>query len=392
MKLTWNSKIVLRPDKKKANGEIPIYYSIRVGPSTNRLPTGKFILLKDWNTKAGCPKSNTPLNQLLAAYLTGKLAQWNTYMLEAQTLGKPITLTMACAFFQENTKVTFYQFFQSQIELWEVDKVENTLKTYRSTLNVLKKFAPKANFGDLTYEFVQKFDLHLSKSRGNSIGGKFGRHKTLKAIINEAIKKGYLTMEQNPYRFFKIKAAAGKREFLSVEEIKELINIDIPESNTFLHKVRDLFLFSCFTGLRYSDVMNLRWADVKDHYITVEMTKTKKQVMIPLVPAAKAILEKYGKHCIKSPQGRALPQMTNQVLNRELKVLMDKSTIKKPITFHCSRHTFASTLIQAKTNILYVKDLLGHSKITETQIYAKSLQADLYTSMDNLASLYEKVG
>ncbi len=82
--------------------------------------------------------------------------------------------------------------------------------------------------------------------------------------------------------------------------------------------------------------------------------------------------------------------MTNQVLNRELKVLMEKVGIDKAISFHCARHTFASNLIEAKTNILYVRDLLGHSSLSETQIYAKSLMTDLHGSMENLSSLYSK--
>jgi len=313
-------------------------------------------------------------------------------MLQLENLGKPITLTIACNFFNENAKVTFYSFFQQQLDLWQVSKELNTLKSYKSTLNVLKQFAPKANFGDLTYEFVQKFDLWMTKTRGNGVGGKFGRHKCLKSIINEAIKKGFLTPDQHPYRYFKIKAAVGKREFLTIDEVRLLMALEIPEKNSFLNKVRDLFLFSCFTGLRYSDVMNLKWQNVNtlQNAIKVEMTKTKKPLLIPLQTSAKAIIEKYNKHIIKTSQTKVMPQMANQVINRELKVLMEKLGVDKQISFHCARHSFASNLIEAKTNILYIRDLLGHSKITETQIYAKSLETDLFGTMDNLASLYEK--
>lgn len=120
------------------------------------------------------------------------------------------------------------------------------------------------------------------------------------------------------------------------------------------------------------------------------MTKTQKQITIPLVPQVLDILNEYGKHIIKVPSATILPQMTNQVLNRELKVLIEKAGIKKQISFHCARHSFASNLIEAKTNILYVRDLLGHQNLSETQIYAKSLMSDLHGTMDNLSSLYGK--
>jgi len=391
-RLTYSIKTVLRGDKVKANGDIPIYYSVRVGPVCNRLPTGKYTLASDWNDKECCPKKTTKYNQLLSSYLSGKKSEWETYMLQQETLGKPITLTVACNFFNENTKTTFYDFFQQQIDLWQVDKVENTLKSYRSTLNVLKAFAPKATFGDITYEFIQKFDVYMSKVRGNAQGGKFTKHKCTKTVIIEAIKKGFLSIDQNPYRFFKIKASIGKREFLTIDEVTKIMSLEIPEKNGFLNKVRDLFLMGCFSGLRYSDVANLSWGniDTKKKAITVKVTKNQKQLTIPLLPQAQAIIEKYSKLSIKSPLVKVLPQMTNQVINRELKVLMETVGINKNISFHCSRHTFASNLIETKANILFVRDLLGHANLKDTQIYAKTLQADLNTTMDNLSSMYGK--
>ncbi|HTK19194.1 MAG TPA: site-specific integrase [Mucilaginibacter sp.] len=390
MKMTYSIKTVLRTDKVSEDGLIPIYYSLRCGPTVTRIPTGKKVTIANWNIKECCPKKNCKNNQLLAAYLTKQINDWHTYMLQLETMGKPITITIASAFFNGNAKVTFYNFFQEQIDLWEVEKAYNTIKTYKSTLNVLKQFNNKLNFGDLTYLTIQQFDLYMSKTRSNSVGGKFTKHKNLKCVIREAIKKGFMTTDQNPYRFFKIKSAVGKREFLTISEVTKLMNLDIPEKNGFHNRVRDLFLFSCFSGLRYSDLMNLKWSnvDLKKHCLTVQMVKTKKVLTIPLVPQAERIIEKYGKHIIKTPTLRVMPKMANQVLNREIKILMDDLGIQKHITFHASRHTFASNLIEAKTNILYVRDLLGHSQLSETQIYAKSLMSDLHSTMDNLASMY----
>ncbi|XHR93859.1 tyrosine-type recombinase/integrase [Mucilaginibacter sp. UC70_90] len=388
MKITWNIKIVLRTDKIKQDGEIPIYFSIRVGNMTTRIPTGKTVSLSNWDIQKGSVKKNSKHNQLLSKYLSDRMSDWETYMIEFQTMGKPITLTIASYFLKGNSKVTLFSFWSEQVELWQNDKEENTLKSYRSVLNMLKAFNSKLNFGDLTLNTIQKFDLFMAKEKGNAIGGRFVKHKCLKSIINQAIMNGY--MKENPYRFFKIKASTAQRSFLSIDEVKTLMNLEIPEKDMMLQKTRDYFVFSCLTGLRYSDVMNLKFCNIKidPDAITIEMTKTKKPVMVPLVPPAKAIVEHYNKFIIKTPLTKVFPYVDTQVLNRNLKELMKLSGITKNLTFHVSRHSFASCHVQLGTNLIHLKDLMGHAKITETQMYAKSQAADLFGTMDKMGNIY----
>jgi integrase/recombinase XerD len=388
MKLTFSVRSVIRLDKKKKDGTCPIHFSVRVGAVATRMPSGKSIDPKDWDANNNCPKKRDKFLQLLATYLNQKTSGFETYMLTQESLGKPITLNVALSYFRENTKVTLFSFWEEQIELWQLSKAHNTLKCYKSTLNIVKDFNPKLNFGDLTYSMIQKFELYLRNTRGNGTGGAFTKQKTLKAIINQAIMKGH--MDENPYRFFKIKAAVGHREFLSIDEVKMIMNLEIPESNCFLSRVRDLFLFSCFTGLRYSDVMNLKRSSIKadPDRIEIQIQKTDKPLVIPLTANAKLILAKYMHLTIKSGEAPALPKMANQVINRELKVLMKLVGIKKNISFHCARHSFASNLIENGAYLNHVKDLLGHTNIVQTQIYAKSLTSDLYSSMDKLNDMY----
>lgn len=389
MRLTFSIKTVLRQDKIKADGSIPLYFSVRCGPYCNRLPTGKFIKLSEWNIKDNAPKKNTKQGQLLASYLQKRMSDWKHYMDTEEYMGKPITLIKACDYFRENTKVTLFSFWEEQITLWQNSKQANTLKSYKSSLKILKEFNSKLNFGDLTYDLIQKFDLYLANERSNALGGRFVKHKCLKAITNQAIMKGFMNV--NPYRYFKIKASTGKRNFLSISEVKTLMNLEIPEKETFQQMTRDLFLFSCFTGLRYSDVMNLKWSNIKTNpmAVTVTMTKTKKQVMVPLIDPATEIIERFNKHTIRAGNNTVFPYICNQVLNRNLKDLMKLAGINRVITYHSSRHTFASNHVEMGTNIIHLKDLLGHSKLTETQVYAKSLESDLFASMSKLQGTYE---
>lgn len=388
MKLTYSVRPVLRLDKKRKDGTCPIHFSVRVGAYTTRIPSGKYIDEKDWDSKNNCPKKKDKFLQLLATYLNKKASGFETYMLTQESLGKPITLTVALNYFRDNTKVSLFDFWQEQIKLWEFSKEYNTLKSYKSGLNIVKQFNPKMNFGDVNYDLIQRFDIYLRKVRNNQDGGCYTKHKVFKAIINQAIIKGY--MNDNPYKNFPIKAAKGNREFLSISEVKRVMAYEIDKSNETLNRVKDLFLFSCFTGLRYSDVMNIKLENIKDEpsRIEIKVQKTSRPLIIPLTASAKVILQKYNGHTIKPQKAFALPKMANQVVNRGLKSLMKLVGINKTISFHCARHSFASNLIENGVYISHVKDLLGHTSIAQTQIYAKSLSEDLYSSMDKLNDMY----
>ncbi|TKB95742.1 site-specific integrase [Pedobacter cryophilus] len=392
MKLTFSVRSVIRLDKMKQDGNCPIHFSVRVGAITTRLSSGKSINPKDWDDKNNCPKKKDKYLQLLATYLNKKESGFETFMLTRESLGKSITLNVAMDYFRDNTKVSLFKFWEQQIDLWQLTKEPNTLKSYKSGLNVIREFNPKLNFGDLSYDCIQKFDLFLRKVRSNSTGGCFTKHKILKAMINQAIMKGY--MNENPYRYFKIKSAVGNRKFLSIDEVKQIMVLEIPANNGFLNRVKDLFLFSCFTGLRYSDVVNVRWENIKSEpeRIEIQVKKTDKPLTIPLSSKAIEILDKYSKLTIKSPKSLALPKMANQVINRGIKELMELAGITKSISFHCARHTFASNHVEAGTYMPHLKDLLGHTNIVQTQIYAKTLPADLYDTMDKLNNMYKHVG
>lgn len=388
MKLSYSIKPVLRLDKKKIDGTCPIHFSVRVGPCTTRISSGKSVLPEEWDIKASNVKKTDKFNQALSVYLNSKISGWEMYMLKQQSLGKPTTLNVALDYLKGNAEVTLFGFWEEQLKLWEFEKKSSTRKSYKSTLSILKQFKSKLNFGDLTYDCIQKFDLYLRKERNNSTNGCFVKHKCLKHIIKESISKGF--MDRSPYEYFKIRSTKGNRMFLTIEEVNLLADLKIPEHEAFLQKSKDMFLFSCYTGLRYSDIYNLKWGNIKlnPDRIETEIVKTGKPLFIPLMDKAKDILNRYSKLTIKTESLKAMPQLANQVVNRNLKDIMVMAGIKKSISFHCARHTFASNLVEMGTNILYVKDLLGHQKIEQTMIYAKSLTGNLLESVKNLNDKY----
>jgi len=178
-------------------------------------------------------------------------------------------------------------------------------------------------------------------------------------------------MEKNPYSDFTIKSQEGKRMFLTSDEVKKIMELKITPDKQYLDKIRDTFLFSCFCGLRFSDMESLTWNHITEEAICIRMKKTNKEVTIPLIPQTKKLLDKYKPNQYQLKGEKIFPTISNQKTNDYLKEVGKLAGIKKTITTHIGRHTFATMHISAGTHMLNLRDLLGHHDIAMTEIYAK---------------------
>lgn len=392
MNLTYSLKSRLRADKKKADGTCPIYLFLRVGKVVSKIPSGKSISPEQWDNKNQCPKTGTKHGRLLDHYLRNEIIEFENYMLEQTLNGTPITLMTATSFFDENNEVTFYGFWEEQVGLWEHKYSHNTIKSYKSVLRLLKEFSPKANFGDINVTFIERFDKYLSDKRHNTLNGRFVKHRCCRAILYMAIRKGFI--KENPYKYFPIKTSEVHRKFLSIDEVTHVINMDLSGYPPILSIVRDMFLFGCFTALRISDVMSLRVENIKlgDGVATLELKiiKTERLLRIPLLDMALDIVKKYALTLGKDKNQLIFPRIANQTVNRMLKDLMGVAKIDKHISFHCARHTCASNLLEAGVPIEQVKEILGHRRLAETEIYAKVMFNDLRKSTSALNESYKQ--
>lgn len=185
-----------------------------------------------------------------------------------------------------------------------------------------------------------------------------------------------------------MESVRGSRMFLTLEEVKCLMLFKLPKEHRNLEEVKEMFLFSCFTGLRFSDVINLRWKNIlfEDMKIDINMVKTSNDLKLPMIEPAAAILKRLKR--FHHPETYVFKRITNQAINRSLKVIIRLAEIEKTITFHCARHTFATNHIEIGTPIYNVKELLGHQSVDDTEIYAKLLQKGLDVSMANLGKVY----
>ena len=270
---------------------------------------------------------------------------------------------------------SFVDFLHKRIEERN-DFSEGTRKHHRTLLKVLYEFGRIRYFHDLTKTNITLFDEFL-RGKGLKDATLHNYHKINKVYINVAIRFGL--MEETPYDGMKIsRGKPGKRKYLTPDEFQLLKECDIPDSK--ICRVRDLFLFQCYTGLSYSDLCKFRFdTDVieKDgkFIISDRRLKTNEDYFIVLLSPAVSILKKYDFQ---------LPIISNQKYNDYIKVAASYAHINKELTTHCARHTFAVFALNNGIPIEVVSKMLGHTDIKTTQIYAKILNSEVEKGFDML--------
>jgi integrase len=216
-------------------------------------------------------------------------------------------------------------------------------------------------FQDITPLFCRKFkDYLLGRIKASTVKTYFS---CLKATINRAIKEDIIS--DNPCKNISIKAQEAKKEFLLQDEIEKVVNQDTP----FI-EVKNAFLFSCFTGTRISDILALTWKEVEHGYLYFRQKKTKGNERMLLTADAISILDNQKQRHGDSNYVFDLPANNNEI-NAKLRSIIKSAGITKRISFHCGRHTAATSWITAGVDIFVVQKLLGHSDINTTMVYAK---------------------
>jgi integrase len=212
----------------------------------------------------------------------------------------------------------------------------------------------------------------------------------VKKMAIRALRNGWL--QRDPFLGFNMALREVEREALTEEELHAMETKTFPAER--LTQVRDIFLFSCFTGLAYADLQKLRRSEISTgidggKWIFTRRQKTDSSSRIPVLPMALDILQKYSDHPQCQIQDKVLPILSNQKMNAYLKEIADCCGISKSLTFHIARHTFATTITLSNgVPIETVSKMLGHRNLKTTQHYAKIL--DKKVSQDMLA-LKEKL-
>ena len=245
---------------------------------------------------------------------------------------------------------------------------ESTRRQHRSKLRFLRSLDIFHSWADMTLENIERYDEAV-RARVDAPSTVALYHKVLKAYLAEAVRHGLL--QGSPYRHFRIKRPddSATIRYLTEGERGALESLKLDGA---LARVRDLFIFCSYTGLAYSDMAKLSPDDIVvengKHMIVDRRTKTATPYKIVLLPQALAILQRYG---------GVLPSITNQKCNYFLKMIAEAAGIKKRLTMHMARHTFATWALSRGVSIEVVSKMLAHSDISTTQLYAKVMQREV---------------
>lgn len=286
-----------------------------------------------------------------------------------------------------NLKINGKQFEMVIMDFFEKGYIIRDLKwsTKRAhliALEALKRSGVIKTFDDITPENIALFDRFIRRedpTRGQTTI--HGYHKRIKPYINEALRLGLI--EDTPYRVFKDKHGRYKtRQPLTMDELQSIRNIELNDRQ--LQKVRDQFIFQCYTGLSWVDLYMFDYdrCTVEHNgvaYIDGERIKTGTKFYTPILTPAMEILKKYD-YKFTVP--------TVQSFNRSLKIIAELIGLKKPLTSHIARHTFATTVVLANdVPIETLSKMLGHTKVSVTQVYAKILNSSVEKHAEKLNSI-----
>lgn len=302
--------------------------------------------------------------------------------------GIPPTLTLVREALraERSPDITFANFCQDTIR--HSSRSSSTKSNLLTTVKALGEFRLRYTWDDLTYTFVKEFDVWL-KQRGAAINTAAKHLRNLRTLINEAISAGYISMDKNPFRSFKIQHEKTQHRFLLPSDLRKLERLNTRGKQAH---VRDAFLFCCYTGLRYSDFIRLSDENITCcsgiTWLELRTQKTNYPLKIPisLLFDGKAIeiLHKY------SSVKRFAHIGCNSDTNKHLRDLQRKAKITTRTTFHTARHTCATLLCHQGVPITTVQKLLGHTKISTTQVYSEVLHETVVRDLKNARKMSRK--
>lgn len=342
-------------DYLNSQDERQIIFSVSISGKRKRIYTGYFCNTDEWDTKLQRHKdSKAPLN-LILDNMAAKATEIRTFYFLSR---KELTLeTFLLEFCQKTPSYDFNAFMLSRIE--KTVSNENTLKKHRSIYNKLKLYQERIPFNIIDVEFILKYRKYLA-SIGNNQTTINSNIKIIKQYLLDAKKKGVL------FGFdlddIKVGSCSGNRTSLNQEQVKRLKAFYFSDFIKENWKISlGYFLVACYSGLRVSDVLQLRRVNFQLETFTIRIEKTKKYQGIRLNNTAREIINHFPKLFEKF--------YTEQTINGHLKEIAKNLGIYRKISMHIGRHTFATAYIRAGGDVMYLQKILGHSRLETTQIY-----------------------
>ena len=384
-----------RRAKAAANGLVPIYTRITINGKRFEQSTNRFVEISKWSTEGNKMKGTSEEARLINNHLDLLKNQIRDAEMELIHKKTPVTIeTIKSKLLGIDERarmlVPIFQDHNNKIkELIGKEYAPGTLERYTTSLKHTIEFMQwKYNVSDIDitkidHAFVTDYEFWLRSVRNCANNTAVKYLKNFNKIIKLCLANDWL--DKNPFANYKSKVKEVERVYLTEEEIQSIIEKDFKTERLSL--VRDIFLFSCFTGLAYIDVKNLTKSHINygidgEKWIFTHRQKTESASKIPILPVTQMIIDKYENHPQCNNEDKLLPILSNQKMNAYLKEIASVCEIEKELTFHIARHTFATTVTLTNgVPIESVSKMLGHKNLRTTQHYAKVLDRKVSEDM-----------
>lgn len=392
-----------RITKNNSEGLVPIYIRITVNGKRIEQASGRFIKRSNWSSRSGRMIGTSAEAKNLNNYLDtikSRVYSIEREMVLADTEISYQTFKNKWLGVKEKPRLILEVFKQHNEEMSLLagkDFSPTTVLRYTTSFNHTINFIRwKYNVDDfdiqkLDYNFISSYAFWFKSVRNCNHNTTMKYLTNFKKMVIICIKNGWLN--KDPFMGFKFSKRDVERPFLTDTE---LLIISLRKFNAArLALVRDIFIFSCYTGLAYADVKKLRRSEINtgvdgDKWIFTRRQKTQTPFRIPLLPVAKELIKKYENDAQCQVQDRLLPVLSNQKMNAYLKEIADLCDINKNLTFHIARHTFATTVTLSNgVPIETVSRMLGHKNLKTTQHYAKILDMKVSEDMKALTLKFD---
>jgi site-specific recombinase XerD len=369
-------------------GKRGVYVRVTINSKQEYYPTGYYIDETNFDIGAGLVKGNVHNKEEINSYLRYLINELDGVLSNLKRSDEVISLDNFRRYYSRRVKkdMRFDDYFKAALAEKKQNIEPATVELYTRLLTKLKEYAPDISIRSIDKHFIKDWELWLKREKG-LIQNTVNRYlHTLRTFLIKAVEDEVI--EVSPFAKIKISHVQGHRDFLAQEELDALMKVQIPEANTGEARAREMFVFCCLTGIRYSDLITLKWSHIRtltsDMHFT--MQKTKFPVTIPLIDQAKEILnrqEKISEFIFK--------RITNQKLNEHLHTLERRAGIQKSLTVHVARHTFATLSLERGVPIEVVSKVLGHTDLKTTMVYAKITPKTMQKEMQKLNGMFNSM-
>lgn len=375
----------------KKDGKAPIMLEVNMMNQRVRINTEVNIPPVAWDSENLTIKKTYPDAKNLNLIVQGCRARINDIFVRYKLQFKDLTPDILVNEYERpSVNVDFLVFMEAAIKERKGELTDSSLAQHTSHLNKLKEFKEKVYFSELTEDFFVDYQRWLKTKKTNGQNTRWNSIKTLRTYIN--IAKRRKLIEANPLDHMPVKQAKSERGYLDEDELQRLV--DLYQSGTLpdnYHRALRHYLFCCFTSIRISDLIRIRMEDIFANILILMPYKTKnvnaQTVKIPLNKMAIQLIKDESPYRIKGFCFTPYSEPRSRLFMKDVFV---HAKIVKKLSFHSSRHTFATIFLKKTKNLLALQKILGHTHIERTMIYAHILTGEIEQEMKAMDCFYTK--